>query len=152
MAGCAALSGRRIARLEQDLTREALPDFVQAEIHPDFATPTNRVTLAQSPTPELDGEAALVPMFDAPHRIPICPQGLLIGSSPDADVCIVDGDEIAKEHAAIYAKSTGYVLREVDGPVWVNGERLGERRLLGGETVRLSGWVSFVFKWVRPIG
>jgi hypothetical protein len=139
-----------LERLEQDLDCEELPPIAQ-EPHPDFATPNNRVTLAWSNSLTIEGEATLEPMFDTPMRLPVRPRGLLLGATAHADVQILDDAQIAPEHAVIYAKASGYVVRALSGPVWVNGERLGERRLLGGETLRLSDRVSFVFKWVRPI-
>lgn len=136
-------------RLEADLDSDELPPIAQ-ESHPDFDQSANRVTLAMDSITR-EGEATLEPMFDTPMRLPVRPRGVLMGSAANADVRIVDAAGIGEEHAAIYAKSTGYVLRALQGPVWVNGERHGERRLLGGETIRLSRDVSFVFKWVRPI-
>jgi hypothetical protein len=65
-------------------------------------------------------------------RLPVRP--LLLGSRADAEVQILDDPQVAPDHAVIYAKARGYVVRAVGGPLWVNGERTGERRLLGGET------------------
>ncbi|MEZ4234766.1 MAG: hypothetical protein R3F59_01095 [Myxococcota bacterium] len=140
-----------LERLEQDLAADDLPPMVRDEPHPDFVTPNNRCTLAVVNSITAEGDATLEPMFDTPMRLPVRPRGLTMGSSDTADVRIVDDPQIAVDHAAIYAKATGYVVRALEGPVWINGERHTERRLLGGETLRLSDGVSFVFKWVRPL-
>lgn len=144
-----------IARLEADLAAgvpEVLAEREPFDHHPDFANRQNAVTLAYSSvsTPA-EGPATLVPMFDAPMRLAVAERGTTIGAEEGSEVQILDDPEVARAHCVVYAAGKGYLVRAIDGPVWVNGERITVRRLLGGETLRLSGSSSFVFKWVRPL-
>lgn len=142
-----------IARLEADL-EAGVPEVLAetgSDLHPDFANRQNAVTLAYSAAPPGEGPATLVPMFDAPMRLGVTDRGTTIGAEDGAEVQILDDPEVAVAHCVVYPAAKAYLVRAIGGPVWVNGERVSVRRLLGGETLRLSHSSSFVFKWVRPL-
>jgi hypothetical protein len=136
-----------IQRLESDLGSP--PQALRSgEHHPDFGRKNPLVTLAQSPDTCDEGEAVLAPLFGSSSRLHIPERGMVIGSSAASHVRI-DGDPgVIDRHCQIEVRSGGFYIRSA-GPLWVNGERMRERRLLGGETIRLSDAVSFVFKFVR---
>ncbi|MEQ1506980.1 MAG: FHA domain-containing protein [Myxococcota bacterium] len=120
------------------------------DTHPDFTAKGNRVTLAFSSSTADEGPAVLEPMFDVPMRLPLNQGETWVGTGPDCDVRLIDDPEIAGSHCVIERSEHGFLARALDGAVWLNGERVEERRLLGGEIVRISPSVSFVFKHVRP--
>jgi hypothetical protein len=136
-------------RLEADLSTPAIG--AGQEAHPDFARKNGIVTLSYAPPGQPESDAVLVPLFDAPRRLPLAAEGLLIGSEENAAVRIVGDREVARYHALVAAKEGAIYARALGGPVWVNGERIVERRLLGGETIRITDAASFVFKLVRPL-
>lgn len=142
---------RALNRITADIESAVDHGFVAPEGHPDFHQKHNRVTLAWSATPGApeEGDAVLQPLFDVPMRLPLGDCETWIGTSEDADVRLVDDPDVFPSHCVIDRTPEGYVARALDGQVWVNGERVKERRLLGGETIRISPAVSFVFKWVR---
>lgn len=122
--------------------------------HPDLRRVSPAVTLAfEGDDLELEPQrAVLVPQFPAP-RVPLPLRGpLVVGSAPFAQVRIEGDPQIAPTHCEIASTGPGrYVVRDLHGPhgTRVNGERVRERRLLGGETLRLSDATSFLFKKVR---
>lgn len=137
-----------IERLRHDLEAQGPDTFEMAdEFHPDFGRKNPLVTLARTPDRSGEGDAVLSPLFGG-HRLSVPDNGLLIGSSPETSVCIEGDPQVLGRHCFIDARSSGFYLN-AQGPVWVNGERAIERRLLGGETIRLTDAVSFVFKLVR---
>lgn len=138
-----------LARLSADLTAPALTPA--GEPHPDFQRKNRIVTLSYAPPGKQEGDAVLVPLFDAPRRLTLSREGLVIGSEADAAVRIVGDKEVARYHAIVAEKEGAIYARALGGPVWVNGERIVERRLLGGETIRITDAASFVFKLVRPL-
>ena len=75
-------------------------------------------------------------------RIPIPQRGLLIGSSPEANLRL-EGEEVAPEHAQIESTDAGHVLvdRGSEYGTYVNGDRLvrNERRPLErGDTIAVA--------------
>lgn len=136
-------------RLGSDLAAATPP--AEAGAHPDFARKNRIVTLSYAPPGQPDGNAVLVPLFDSPRRLTLTAEGVLIGSETDAAVRITGDKEVARYHALVAEKDGGFYAQALGGPVWVNGERIVERRLLGGETIRITDAASFVFKLVRPL-
>jgi hypothetical protein len=148
--GAISANERRVlARLAADL--ESPPLTPDTPAHPDFVRKNAIVTLSYSPPGEPEGAGVLVPLFDAPRRLALSEAGLLIGSEADVPVRIVGDAQIARYHARVSEKTSGIYAQSLGGPVWVNGERIVERRLLGGETIRLTDAACFVFKLVRPL-
>jgi hypothetical protein len=142
-----------LSRLASDLVAPPAEDEPPSEedAHPDFVRKNAVVTLAYTPGAEDEGEAVLVPQFGPPLRLPVRADGLAIGSGDDADVRIEGDPEVARLHGRLFSQAGEYLLRALGGPLWVNGERIEERRLLGGETIRITAAASFTFKWVRPV-
>lgn len=139
-------------RLAKEIETPINQGFAPPEGHPDFVKKSNAVTLAYHATPQGadEGDAVLQTEFDVPMRLPLRASETWIGAGEDADVRLVDDPNVVESHCVIDRTPSGYVARALDGGLWVNGERVRERRLLGGETIRISAAVSFVFKLVRP--
>jgi hypothetical protein len=136
-----------LARLATELDSPP-PALLREERHPDFGRKNPLVTLAQSPGACDEGEAVLAPLFGGPARLHIPDSGMDIGSSAETHLRIEGDPGVIARHCQIELRSGGFYVCG-SGPLWVNGERVLERRLLGGETIRLSDAVSFVFKFVR---
>lgn len=64
---------------------------------------------------------------------------VVVGCGDDADLR-VRGDHVAKAHCTVYGRRRRFYITESSplAPVYVNGERIAERRLLGGETIRIG--------------
>jgi hypothetical protein len=148
-----------ICRAERDaltmLTAELsapVEDVPETGGHPDFVRKNGVVTLAWTDATLAESEGILSPLFDAPMRLPVPTRGLIVGSGVRADVRIVGDPDVHAEHCLVYARGAeGFLVKSLSGPVSVNGERVLERRLLGGETIRATEATSFVFKFVRPL-
>jgi hypothetical protein len=140
-----------LKRIVADIESAVDHGFVAPEGHPDFHRKHNPVTLAYASSPDgaEQADAVLQPLFDVPMRLPLRECETWIGTSDDSDVRLVDDPDVVPSHCVIDRTPSGFVARALDGRVWINGERVKERRLLGGETIRISPAVSFVFKWVR---
>lgn len=84
------------------------------------------------------------------HYIP--DTGMLVGSSEIADLHVEDG-AMAPVHSKLTRRENDYFVEAVDAALGtrVNGERVGERRLLGGETLRLTPDTTLLFKRVRDL-
>lgn len=80
------------------------------------------------------------------------PEGLVIGSGPKANLR-VDGAGVAAEHTRVYERRRRYYVVDLGSKAGtlVRGERVGERRVLGGETITLGG-ATAVFKMGRREG
>lgn len=121
--------------------------------HPDLDRRINPVTL-DFDTQIFDIEASggvLIPDFVDHQRFTVPPQGLIVGGGEGADLRVLDCPEIAPTHCGLIRRGNRYYLQELGGETRVNGERVLERRLLGGETLRLAPGVTFAFKRVRHI-
>ena len=78
--------------------------------------------------------------------------GVLIGSGDDNDV-VATGPEIAPSHAQIRYENFRYYIKDLSAPtqgLFVDGERVVERRLLGGERL-IFGGAELDFKLLRRV-
>ncbi|HHO50283.1 MAG TPA: hypothetical protein ENK18_05275 [Deltaproteobacteria bacterium] len=121
--------------------------------HPDLDRRINPVTL-DFDTQIFDIEASggvLIPDFVDHQRFTIPPHGLVVGGGEGSDLRVLDCPQIAPTHCGFVRRGNRFYLQELGGETRVNGERILERRLLGGETLRLAPGVTFAFKRVRHI-
>ena len=121
--------------------------------HPDLDRAINPVTL-DFDTNTLDIEASggvLIPDFGRPLRYDVPESGLVFGSGEVADLRVLDCPTIASAHCRLHLRNGRFYVQEMEGETRVNGERVLERRLLGGETLRLALDCTFAFKRVRRI-
>jgi hypothetical protein len=83
------------------------------------------------------------------HKLLVGEAGLILGAGADAQVRL-DGDKVAPRHCRVIERRRRYYVEDLDAPIgtYVNGERVGTRRLLGGETLKV-GSREVVFKMGR---
>jgi hypothetical protein len=75
-------------------------------------------------------------------------EGLVIGGSTEAHV-VVAGEGVAAKHARVIERRRRFYVEALGtAPVLVRDEKVGQRRLLGGEPIRL-GRSEVVFKMAR---
>jgi hypothetical protein len=116
----------------------------------------NRVTITFATTITMDlGASSGVLEADPVHkldgRFPVDRNGLTVGSGEQAELRVENDDGMAPAHARFHEHSRKYYVTALsDRPVTVNGERVQERRLLGGETVQI-GHITLYFKLLRKI-
>ncbi|MEQ1567757.1 MAG: hypothetical protein ABMA64_19100 [Myxococcota bacterium] len=142
-----------LAQLSADIERGDAPRAEVEDSHPDFVRRNGVVTLAWTNATLEESEGILTPLFDAPMRLPVPARGLVIGAGDQADVRILGDEGVGDQHCVVFPRpAEGFFAKAVgSAAVWLNGERIGERRLLGGETIRVTEATSFVFKFVRPV-
>lgn len=90
--------------------------------------------------------------LDPGLKAPVNREGLTVGSS-DADICVLDAPDVAAQHCRFFERDRKFYVADLDAPAgtFVDEERVTERRLLGGETVRLGEQTRFVFKLLKRI-
>jgi len=93
----------------------------------------------------------LEPDLELGMKIPLA-RGLVMGAAPDCDVLIEGDPHVEPVHAEFYSRSGKHYVEDIHSRTgtWVDGERIVERRLLGGEKIRV-GEVSFTFKLERKV-
>jgi len=139
-----------ITQLQTDF-QSPRPPLPRAEPHPDLERRVNQVTLDFDAARFTDTvRGVLIADFEHGVRVDLTGFGLTVGSSPDADLCVLDCG-LTPIHCRFTARGEWHYLEEVGGETRVNGERIGMRRLLGGETIRLARGCSFAFKRVRQV-
>ncbi|MEM6930011.1 MAG: FHA domain-containing protein, partial [Myxococcota bacterium] len=127
------------------------PRQTRDDAHPDLERRVNQVTLDFNASGFTDtARGVLIADFQQGVRVDLTGLGLTVGSSPDADLCILDSG-LTQIHCRFTARGEWHYLEELGGETRVNGERIGMRRLLGGETIRLARGCSFAFKRVRQV-
>ncbi len=105
------------------------------------APPRQRV-LIRFDTSTLDLGAmpgVLTPTTQPDLQIPVH-GAVVLGSDPGCDVELI-GSDIAPRHCEVRAERGRFYARDLSegAGTWVDGERIVERRLLGGETVSAGG-------------
>lgn len=122
--------------------------------HPDLERAVNPVTIDfddQMQTDEIVYGGVLIPDFVLRVRYEVPPEGIVIGQGEGCDLRVLDHQLIAQAHCRINGRGNRYYVQEMGGETRVNGERVLERRLLGGETIRLADGCTFAFKRVRKL-
>ena len=92
----------------------------------------------------------LTPVANPDLQIPV--EGtLVLGSDPGADV-IIEDREVSARHCEVRLENTMHYVKDLghSGGTYVDGERIVERRLLGGEAIRV-GFVELKFQLLRRV-
>lgn len=119
-----------------DADQEADGPPPEVVFHRDPATPQqSRGTLVQYD--ELKGEQAC----------PVTAAGVTIGRAREATVQINYDGQVSRRHCRLFERDGKFYVEDLESTrgTWVNGERIVERRLFGGETL-LVGGNSFFFQ------
>jgi len=97
-------------------------------------------------------EAVITPDLEPDLRVMVTREGVTVGSAADAGVRIEFDEGIDAKHCRLIERSRSYYIEDLSSSTgtWVNDERIAERRLLGGESIRL-GATTFTFKWLKRI-
>ena len=97
-------------------------------------------------------EAVLIPDLDKGMKVPVNRAGVIIGSGQSADMQVEYDDSVGERHSQFIERSRSYYVKDLGsaGGTWVNDERIAERRLLGGEQIRIGSMI-FTFKWLKRI-
>ncbi len=93
----------------------------------------------------------LEPDLEKDMKVPLA-RGLVLGTAPDCDIRIEGDAHVEPVHAELYTRNGKHYVEDLESRTgtWVDGERIVERRLLGGEKIRV-GEVSFTFKLIKKI-
>ncbi len=86
---------------------------------------------------------------DARRKLAIPADGLILGSGPKANI-VLNARDVAPEHARVFERRRRFYVLDLGSKTgtFVRGERVGERRVLGGETITVGG-TTVVFKMGR---
>jgi tellurite resistance protein len=97
-------------------------------------------------------EAVLIPDVEPSMKVAVTREGLVVGSGEGAGLQIAFDPGIDTQHCRFIERDRSYYVLDMSSAegTWVNEERVAERRLLGGEAIRL-GSTGFSFKWLKRI-
>ncbi len=98
-----------------------------------------------APPPPSAASLMLYDEFRGDRSCPIVPPGLTIGRGRDNTVRISYDGQVSRDHCRLSVRGDRYFvtdLHSVSG-TWVNGERIVERELLGGEEIAVGATVFF---------
>lgn len=72
-------------------------------------------------------------------KVPVDDKGVVIGSAPEAGLTI-KGAAVGPKHCTVYQLRRRFYVKDHDSRTgtFVNGERVGDRRLIGGETLKVG--------------
>lgn len=130
-------------------------------IEPDDTTiiPADADTESDGPSPEVHfhpppepvvsrGTLVLYDDLRGEQSCPVGPgQGVTIGRNRENVVQITYDAQVSRQHCRLYERDGRFYVQDLGSTrgTWVNGERVLERRLLGGETLHL-GHARFFFQ------
>lgn len=79
-------------------------------------------------------------------EVPLTAETLSIGRHPDSDI-VLDDPGVSRHHARVEAHARSFFIRDLQSTngTWLRGERIEERRLQDGDTIRI-GPATLVFK------
>jgi len=97
-------------------------------------------------------EAVVIPDLEPSLKVEVTREGVVIGSGETAGLQVEFDEGVDREHCRFIERDRSYYVRDLSSAqgTWVNEERVAERRLLGGEGIRV-GTTSFTFKWLKRI-
>jgi tellurite resistance protein len=122
-------------------------------LSPEFGN-SNKVTITFSTSAfDVGALGGVIELEDSEDRIPVTRDGVTVGSDAAADIRVEHDNSVGGLHAQLIERNRKFYVVDLDSEkgTWVNGERVVERRLLGGETVRVGREVSLTFKLLRRI-
>jgi hypothetical protein len=114
----------------------------------------NRVTITFSTSAlDLSPMGGVLELEGHSDKIPVDRNGLAVGSDDAADIRVEYDPSVSPMHARVFERDRKFYVADLDSEsgTWVNGERIVERRLLGGETIQVGSEASFTFKLLRRI-
>jgi len=154
---------RRVAAPEAEAIEEiatvlSIPHH-RAWVAPDDATllPVDADSQEAGPPPEItfhvDGAGqsrGTLVLFDELRGEQVCPvtsAGAVVGRARECAVQISYDGQVSRRHCRVVEKNGRFYVEDLGSTcgTWVNGERVVERRLLGGETLHV-GSASFFFQ------
>jgi hypothetical protein len=129
-------------------------------IEPDDTTiiPADADTESEGPSPEVvfhppaepitsRGWLVLYDDLRGEQSCPVGPSGVTIGRNRENAVQITYDAQVSRQHCRLFERDGLFYVEDLGSTrgTWVNGERVLERRLLGGETLHL-GHARFFFQ------
>ncbi len=134
---------------EEAKTIENIASFISKDRpKPKASTPvpqpqTQRMTMLMSTQETLTG-VLIYEVHGTRHKHEVSRDGLTVGTSDECGVTVAQPGVKAK-HCRLLLRRRKFYVEEEDGPVYLNGERIGQRRLLGGERIHI-GDAQLTFK------
>ncbi len=124
----------------------------------DFSEKRGRVTITFASTMTLDmagtsgGVLEPDPSYGMSGRIKVDRNGVTIGSDEQADLRVEADPSVSPMHCRFFERNRKFYVADLDSEAgtFVGRERVAERRLIGGEIVRV-GQIELTFKLLRKI-
>jgi len=158
--GFGAISKSEAAAIKEIASALKIPQHAQMEavaaLDDKFGAPPKQakvtLTLKTAQLGSGESEAVLTPEMDKSMRLAVTRVGVMIGSAEGCDMLIEFDPSVSPKHVQLIERSRSYfaIDQNSTGGTWVNDERIAERRLLGGESIRV-GQHNFIFKWLKRI-
>ncbi len=158
--GFGAISSEEASALDAiakalDIPEGASWESVPHDLAADFSSEPRRMVTISTNTATLDVVAkggVLKSELDFSFKLQIGRDPVVIGSDPDVTVAVEMDPDVASRHCELVERDRKFYVRDLgtETGTFVDGERVLERRLLGGERIRV-GQVPFEFKLLRKI-
>ncbi len=85
------------------------------------------------------------------QSVPVDDEGVVIGRARESTIQITYDAQVSRRHARVFSRDGRWYAEDLGsvGGTWVNGERIVERRLFGGERIHV-GSGAFFFQLSPP--
>jgi len=149
------------AEVIEEIAKALSIQHQRAWVAPDDATllPVDADSQGEGPAPEItfhvDGiewaqSRGTLVRFDELKGEQICPvtaEGATVGRGRECAVQISYDAQVSRKHCRVFLRNARFYVEDLDSTcgTWVNGERIVERRLLGGERLHV-GSAEFFFQ------
>lgn len=122
---------------------------IPADADQESDGPPPEVVFHQEPTQKVQSRGTLVQYDElkGEQACPVTTDGVVIGRARESTVQINYDGQVSRRHCRIFERDGRFYVEDLESTrgTWVNGERIVERRLFGGETL-LVGSASFFFQ------
>lgn len=109
--------------------------------------PPLEIVFHTAPTDEVKSRGTLVEYDElrGEQTCPVTSEGITIGRARESTIQITFDGQVSRRHCRIFERDRRYYVEDLGSTrgTWVNGERVVERRLLGGETLHVGNSAFF---------
>lgn len=120
--------------------------ILQADADAEGDGPSPEIVFPVAPMPASRGTLVHDDGISGEKLVPVVPgDGVVIGRGREAVVQISYDAQVSRRHARVFQRDGRFYVEDLDSVAgtWVNGERIVERRLLGGERIHVGSGAFF---------
>jgi hypothetical protein len=130
------------------------PTLLPVDADSEAGGPPPEITFHVEGAGQSRGTLVLFDELRGEQTAPVTAEGAVVGRARDCTVQISYDGQVSRRHCRVVENNGRFYVEDLGSTcgTWVNGERVVERRLLGGETIHV-GSASFFFQLSpAPVG